>query len=87
MAKLYYTKDIGQVFDEKITDMVSKIVADKTISDEAATELIHGIRICQSFAQQIMDKLEEIDRKDDEEMAAWRAKKAAEEEAKNDADS
>lgn len=85
MAKLYYTKEIGQVFDEKIIDMLRKIV--ETTNDEASTELIHSIRICQSFAKQIMDKLEEIDRKDDEEMAAWRAKKAAEEEAKNDADS
>ena len=79
MAKLYWTKDLKEVIDEFINENSISMVKDDAVSEEKVARYARELRIFRKYADVLIEKMEEMDRKDDEEMAAWRAKREAEE--------
>ena len=79
MAKLYRTDDVKKIFYEKIKEHAAGLVGDQWLDDSEIAGEIRDLRKVNEFVGEVIADMVEADRKDDEEMAAWRAKKAAEE--------
>lgn len=78
MAKLYWTKDIKKLIEDKIDRDSGAIIRDKDLSSERVTRFVNEIRVFQKYAYELIEEMEEADRKDDEREAAWKAKQEAE---------
>lgn len=83
MAKLYWTKDIKKIFDDKLTERVMAAVNDNDMPLTGVTAEVGEVRCLRYFLDQIIAGMEEADRKDDAEMEEWRAKKNAEADAQH----
>ena len=81
MAKLYWTKDIKQLVDKKVDETGSLIIHDKEITREQAFRFIDEIRIFEKYAYEMIEEMEEADRKEEEETAEWKAQKEEQENA------
>lgn len=76
MPKLYWTKDIEKLFENKLTERVMAAVNDNDMSLTGVTAEVGEVRCLRYFLDQIIADMKEMDRKEDEEMAAWRAERA-----------
>lgn len=76
MPKLYWTKDIEKLFENKLTERVMAAVNDDDMPLTGVTAEVGEVRCLRYFLNQIIDDMKEMDRKEDEEMAAWRAERA-----------
>ncbi|MBO5987294.1 MAG: hypothetical protein J6Q02_10960 [Lachnospiraceae bacterium] len=83
MAKLYWTKDIEKLFEDKLTERVMSAVNDSNMPLTGVTAEIGEVRCLRYFLEQIIADMKEMDRKDDAEMEEWRAKKNAEADAQH----
>ena len=82
MAKLYWTKDIKKLIEKKIERDSAVLVNEKDMSEERLFRFIRDLRIFKNYAYELIEEMEEADRKDDEEMARWKAAKEKAEDAK-----
>ena len=73
MAKLYWTKDIKKLIDKKIEHDSAILVNDKEMSEEEIFRFVRDIRIFKNYAYELIEEMEEADRKDDEYMASLKA--------------
>ena len=73
MAKLYWTKDIKKLIDKKIEHDSAILVNDKEMSEEEIFRFVRDIRIFKNYAYELIEEMEEADRKDDEYMASIQA--------------
>lgn len=62
MAKLYWTRDMKQIFDQKIHAMMEKAIDDP----ETGVGMLAGIKICREFANDVIKDMEELDRQEEE---------------------
>ena len=78
MAKTYYTEEIKELIEKKISDNLTAVVNNKLLTDDDIVGAINKIRIFQDYACEILDDMNAIDEEYEAEMAAWRIKRAAE---------
>lgn len=73
MAKLYWTKDIKEAFDDKINELLNSLVDDTYGDSESEQYTLEMIRVCKRFAKDVISVLKEVDRLDDEQEARRKA--------------
>lgn len=81
MGKLYWTKDIKEIIDRKISKLANDIINDDC-SESTAVEMIRQARLLKEFGTELIKDLEHEDKLDDERLAKYRAE--AKEEEKNE---
>lgn len=84
MAKLYYTKDVKEIFEKKIADIAVAIVDCDTCEDEPTMKMIRDLRAAKGIIGQVIHWMENEDNVHDAEMERWKAEQGAE---KNGTDS
>lgn len=78
MGKLYWTKDIKEIIDRKISKLANDILNDEW-SESAAVEMIRQARLLKEFGAELIKDLEHEDKLDDERLAKYRAESKEEE--------
>lgn len=78
MGKLYWTKDIKEIIDRKISKLANDILNDE-LSESAAVEMIRQARLLKEFGTELIKDLEHEDKLDDERLAKYRAESKEEE--------
>lgn len=84
MAKLYWTKDIKNLIDKKLKEDSSDLVNNTDSTELELAHHIYELRTFKKYAYELIEEMEELDRKDDEEMARWKAEQAAKKEQTDD---
>ena len=84
MAKLYWTKDIKDIFEKKIEEAGACLINDRSISEESLLRHIREIRIFQKYASEIIEDMEEADRLEEEERERYKAARLAAEQAREE---
>ena len=78
MGKLYWTKDIKEIIDRKISKLANDILNDE-YSESATVEMIRQARLLKEFGTELIKDLEHEDKLDDERLAKYRAESKEEE--------
>lgn len=83
MAKLYYTKEIKKIFDDAVNEKLRKLFDDACTDDswvnfEDAPAEMRELKLVKTFLDELIQRLEEADRLDDEYLDSIREKKEAE---------
>jgi len=81
MGKLYHTDEVKEVFDKKLNDMIMAAANDETLSGDVLAKVIERIRDYRTFTEGVISYMEQEDIAYEAEMAKWRAKKEARENA------
>ena len=79
MAKLYYTKEIRKIFDDAVNEKLRKLFDDACTDDswvnfEDAPAEMRELKLVKVFLDELIQRLEEADRLDDEYLESIRAK-------------
>ena len=77
MAKIYWTKEVKQKFNDKIYELLINVLDDEKATDDEIASAIKGIRSFRDNCSDIFHEMEEIDRLDDEENQRRREKAEA----------
>ena len=84
MAKLYYTKDVKEIFEKKFADLAIAIVDCDGCDSESTMKMIRDLRAAKGVVSQVIHWMENEDGVHDAEMERWRQEQEAE---KNGTDS
>ena len=84
MAKLYWTKDIKEIFDKKLAKTAKDLIDDRSMSENQTAIAIRHLRLCQNFASEIIEEMEEVDRQEEEERERYKAARLAAEQAREE---
>lgn len=79
MAKLYWTDEVEEIIDNKITHDLRKLL-DSNACEEVVSRFVRELRIFKKYAEELIEDMREEERKEDEERAAREAKRLAEKE-------
>ena len=79
MPKLYWTKDVKKIIDKKIEEDSAILVNDHNMSEENLFKFVRDLRIFKKYADELIEKMEEIDVEYDEDMARFKAECEAKE--------
>ena len=77
MAKLYWTCEVKEIFDQKIQEVADKIINDDTIEESQVVRMVKQVRMLRAFANEVVADMEAADKAEDERREAERAKKEA----------
>ena len=66
MGKLYYTKDIKELFDNYFKERAAKVATNEWLEDEEIVDTIQELRNFKGYLDEIITRIEEMDRKYDE---------------------
>lgn len=77
MSKIYYTEEVADLIDRKLNEMALDVVKDESAVCETLEERVEEVRAFRKFGQMLIDEMKEEDRKEEEQIAAWREKQEA----------
>lgn len=66
MSKLYWTRDIKEILDNKIDGTMRTLLADKKATDQDIVNVVRATRTLRMFCDEIIAEMEEMDRQEDE---------------------
>ena len=66
MGKLYYTKDIKELFDNYFKERAAKVATNEWLEDDEIVDTIQELRNFKGYLDEIITRMEEMDRKYDE---------------------
>ena len=66
MSKLYWTRDIKEILDNKIDGTMRTLLADKKATDQDIVNVVRATRTLRTFCDEIIAEMEEMDRQEDE---------------------
>ncbi len=67
MSKLYWTRDIKEILDNKIDETMRTLLADKKATDQDIVNVVRATRTLRTFCDEIIAEMEEMDRQEDED--------------------
>ena len=77
MAKLYFTREIVFEIEDMIKQNTLAVINDKSLSVEEVIRHVCELRIFKKYADELVGRLKELDRLEDEEIKAYEARQAA----------
>ena len=66
MSKLYWTRDIKEILDNKIDGTMRTLLADKKATDQDIVNVVRATRTLRTFCDEIIAEMGEMDRQEDE---------------------
>lgn len=67
MGKIYWTREIKEILDNKIDGALRDMLADKGATDQDIVNAVRSTRVLKTFCDEVIAEMEEMDRKEDEE--------------------
>lgn len=75
MAKLYWTRDVKEIMDEHIHNMMDQAINAKNSPDDFGNIVLAQLRVCRKFANDIYEEMKKADREEEEARDAGKAEK------------
>lgn len=67
MGKLYWTRDVKEILDNKIDGVLRDILTGKGATDQDIVNTIRTTRVLKAFCDEVIAEMEEMDRKEEED--------------------
>lgn len=75
MARLYWTKDVKQVMDDRIHAMMDQAISSKNDTEDWGNVVMAQLRVCRRFANDVYETMKKLDREEEEAREAGKAEK------------
>lgn len=67
MGKIYWTREIKEILDNKIDGVLRDMLADKGATDQDIVNAVRNTRVLKTFCDEVIAEMEEMDRQEDED--------------------